>query len=50
MRLIRVLVLLLAPLLAACTMAPATTSGLQPSGFDRSVRPQDDLFAFVNGG
>jgi predicted metalloendopeptidase len=25
-------------------------SGLDPAGFDRSVRPQDDLFRYVNGG
>src|SRR5256885_6289199 len=48
-RLPRVLVLLLALLVGACTMAPSTTSGLQLSGFDRNVRPQDDLFTFVNG-
>ncbi len=50
----RVLVLLLAALLATgltgCTLTPPQTSGLQLSGFDRNVRPQDDLFEFVNGG
>jgi putative endopeptidase len=25
-------------------------SGIDPSGFDRSVRPQDDFFRYVNGG
>ena len=25
-------------------------SGLDPSQFDKSVRPQDDLFRYVNGG
>jgi putative endopeptidase len=27
----------------------ALRSGIDPSGFDRSVRPQDDLFRYVNG-
>nr|WP_240911362.1 M13 family metallopeptidase [Paludisphaera soli] len=31
--------------------APASTrSGVDPSGFDKSVRPQDDFFRYVNGG
>ncbi len=30
--------------------APPLTSGLDPAGFDRAVRPQDDLFRHVNGG
>ncbi len=37
---------------APSTPAPAPaplTSGLDPAGFDRSVRPQDDLYAHVNG-
>src|SRR5262245_66563104 len=25
-------------------------SGLDPAGFDRAVRPQDDLYRYVNGG
>ncbi|MEZ5290405.1 MAG: M13-type metalloendopeptidase [Vicinamibacterales bacterium] len=29
---------------------PAPTSGLDASGFDTSVRPQDDLSRYVNGG
>jgi putative endopeptidase len=29
--------------------APALASGVDTTGFDRSVRPQDDFFAFVNG-
>ncbi|HUF46582.1 MAG TPA: M13-type metalloendopeptidase, partial [Vicinamibacterales bacterium] len=29
---------------------PAPTSGLDPGRFDRTVRPQDDLFRHVNGG
>ncbi len=29
--------------------APTPTSGLDPAGFDRSVRPQDDLYIHVNG-
>jgi len=28
---------------------PALKSGLDPAGFDTSVRPQDDLFRYVNG-
>jgi putative endopeptidase len=44
--------------LAGCTAAPApapppappaSVSGLDLTGFDQSVRPQDDLFRFVNG-
>jgi predicted metalloendopeptidase len=34
----------------AAAPAPALPSGLLLSNFDRSVRPQDDLFRFVNGG
>jgi putative endopeptidase len=34
----------------AAAQAPARPSGLDLTAFDRSVRPQDDLFAFVNGG
>jgi predicted metalloendopeptidase len=30
--------------------APALSLGVDTTGFDRSVRPQDDFFAFVNGG
>jgi putative endopeptidase len=30
--------------------APAMALGVDTTGFDRSVRPQDDFFAFVNGG
>lgn len=43
--------------LAACSQpaAPAATpppptSGFDPSTFDRTVRPQDDLYRYVNGG
>src|SRR3954471_106052 len=33
------------------SQAPAPRSlGIDTSNFDRSVRPQDDLFRFVNGG
>jgi putative endopeptidase len=32
------------------TPAPAMALGVDTTGFDRSVRPQDDFFAFVNGG
>ena len=30
--------------------APALALGVDTTGFDRSVRPQDDFFRFVNGG
>ncbi|HLM68867.1 MAG TPA: M13 family metallopeptidase N-terminal domain-containing protein, partial [Longimicrobium sp.] len=30
--------------------APALSLGVDTTGFDRSVRPQDDFFRFVNGG
>ena len=36
----------------AATPAPAPkplTTGVDPSGFDKTVRPQDDLYKFVNG-
>ena len=36
----------------AATPAPAPkplTAGVDPSGFDKTVRPQDDLYKFVNG-
>jgi len=37
-------------ILAAATGAqPGQRSGLDPSGFDHDVRPQDDLYRFVNG-
>lgn len=42
------LALVLAGLLAAAE-EPVLQSGLDPSTFDRSVRPQDDLYRFVNG-
>jgi predicted metalloendopeptidase len=60
----RIVVLAAAALLAACasstpkpTAAPATAapvppplrSGLDLAGFDRNVRPQDDLYRFVGG-
>jgi len=46
------------PLVAGILLAPVTslaaqstrTIGLDTSSFDRSVRPQDDIFQFVNGG
>ena len=41
-----------APVPAAAPLAPAVAvrpSGLNFANFDRSVRPQDDLFRFVNG-
>ena len=34
---------------AAIVGAQALKSGIDPSGFDKSVRPQDDLFRYVNG-
>ena len=37
--------------LAADRAAKTTArSGIDPSGFDRAVRPQDDFFRYVNGG
>jgi len=44
--------LLLVGLLAVATIReapPDTTSGLDPTSFDASVRPQDDLYRFTNG-
>jgi len=38
-----------APVAAAVPAAPALTSGLLLQNFDRSVRPQDDFYRFVNG-
>ena len=38
-----------APAVAAVPAAPALTSGLFLQNFDRSVRPQDDFYRFVNG-
>ena len=38
-----------APVAAAAAVAPALTSGLFLQNFDRTVRPQDDLYRFVNG-
>lgn len=38
---------------ASAESVPAATelvSGIDQSGFDQAVRPQDDLFAYVNGG
>ena len=35
--------------LLAAAEEPVLKSGLDPSTFDRSVRPQDDLYRFVNG-
>ncbi len=34
---------------APAAAPPPITSGLDPGSFDKSVRPQDDLFAHVNG-
>src|SRR6476620_7905163 len=34
---------------AAQNTAPARVPGLDTTGMDRSVRPQDDFFRFVNG-
>src|SRR6188472_2528050 len=44
--------LLLVGLLAVATIReapPELKSGLDPASFDSSVRPQDDLYRFVNG-
>ncbi len=46
------LLLILAVVLLSSVPAaqqPALKSGLDPAGFDKSVRPQDDLFRYVNG-
>jgi predicted metalloendopeptidase len=40
----------LAALSLALTQSPAPESGLDLASFDRSVRPQDDLYRFANGG
>ena len=45
-----VFTLFLAAALAAQPPGPPRTSGLDLASFDRTVRPQDDLFRFVNGG
>lgn len=56
----RILMTLATASLTACAAAPQSSppaisaasqlgSGLDTAGFDRSVRPQDDLFRFVNG-
>ncbi|MBC8025964.1 MAG: hypothetical protein H7Y89_08230 [Steroidobacteraceae bacterium] len=58
----RILVVITAAVLAACASAPPPTpsvpipppvppprSGLDLAGFDRGVRPQDDLYRFVGG-
>ena len=45
-----VFTLFLAAALAAQTPGPPRTSGLDLASLDRTVRPQDDLFRFVNGG
>jgi putative endopeptidase len=36
-------------LVGAASLAQAPRSGLDTAGFDRTVRPQDDLYAHVNG-
>src|SRR5262245_46420708 len=38
-----------APGAPAASPAPSYGSGLDLAGFDKGVRPQDDLFRFVNG-
>jgi putative endopeptidase len=43
-------VLLLATVVGAGTPPAPQASGLDLAGFDRTVRPQDDLFRHVNGG
>lgn len=35
---------------ASSAEAQRRTSGIDTSGFDRSIRPQDDFFRYVNGG
>jgi putative endopeptidase len=44
------LVLAAAAAAAAQSRDPLPSSGLELANFDRTVRPQDDLFRFVNGG
>jgi putative endopeptidase len=39
-----------APAGASGAPSPALALGVDTTGFDRSVRPQDDFFRFVNGG
>jgi predicted metalloendopeptidase len=41
--------LVAAAVVVAGAQRPALKSGLDPASFDRSVRPQDDLFRHVNG-
>ncbi len=38
------------PASAPATAPPPLVSGLDAASFDKTVRPQDDLFRFVNGG
>jgi putative endopeptidase len=49
---VRVSSLATAVLLSAATVdaAPALVSGIDASGFDTSIRAQDDFFRYVNGG
>ena len=35
---------------ATSAAAQKRTSGIDTSNFDRSIRPQDDFFRYVNGG
>jgi predicted metalloendopeptidase len=44
------LALAVAATAATAVVRPVPDSGLDLAGLDRSVRPQDDLFRFVNGG
>ncbi len=39
----------IAAVAAGSAQQPALKSGLDPAAFDKSVRPQDDLFRYVNG-
>ncbi len=36
-------------ILAACTSEPGLESGIDTTGFDKSIRPQDDFYQYVNG-
>ncbi|MFU8896980.1 MAG: M13 family metallopeptidase [Gammaproteobacteria bacterium] len=38
------------PAAAASSQAPAQVAGIYPAHMDRSLRPQDDFYQFVNGG
>ena len=49
-RAIALVALAIGATLVAAPAQPRLESGLDLTAFDRSVRPQDDLYRFVNGG